>query len=95
MWPGAAPAPIHEIIRGWTEDGGNRRVVDFVSLSHPVIHGYVLNTVERIDDASCKLTFAMRWTRKGDAAPDAKLPFANAQEGIAAAVRKTKALCEA
>ena len=94
MWPTGAPVPIHEIIRG-ERSGNNRGVVDFVSLGHPLIHGYVLNTVEAVDGASCRLTFTMRWTRRGDAPPDARLPFADAQAAITKAVQLTAAAAEA
>lgn len=95
MWMGAAPFPIHEIITT-QEDSPDSRTVVFTMLTHPLVTGRVLNTITRgASPTSTAMTFVMEWTRRPDAPPDAKLPFASAKEGITRAVLKSKEVCEA
>jgi hypothetical protein len=94
MWPGAAPHPIHELIKA-PENTATRKIVDFILIDHPVVAGNVLNIAEAVDKHTSKLTIVMHWRRRGDAPPDAPAPVADVAAACKGATLLTKQHAEA
>ncbi|RYG50279.1 DUF1857 family protein, partial [archaeon] len=69
----------------WDEAAG---LVTFTMVDHARMKGSVVNIVEALSDSTCKLTFRMDWTGKGDfVVPDM-------QPAIEGAVKLTKRVIE-
>lgn len=95
MFSAAKAADIHEMITWERSDAGARGLVTFTMLSDKSLEGSVTNLAEKVDDATTRVTYAMDWAFRADAA-DAHKPFPDGGAGmIKGAVNGLKKLCEA